>query len=102
MGRTKLEKETIINFNEAEDTAQIYTFNAALKQRLSSFSQQHPELCQLVRQSKDGGVTYCVEKSRLSIRLIQPISEEQREKRSENMRKNREQRRAGCYTMSEG
>lgn len=65
MRRTKLEKETIINFNEAEDTAQIYTFNAALKQRLFSFSRQHPELCQLVRKSEDGSVTYHVEKFRL-------------------------------------
>lgn len=95
MRRTKLEKETIINFNEAEDTAQIYTFNAALKQRLFSFSRQHPELCQLVRKSEDGSVTYSIEKSRISIRFLPPISAEQREKRSENMRKNRQQRKGG-------
>ncbi len=95
MRRTKLEKETIINFNEAEDTAQIYTFNAALKQRLYSFSQQHPELCQLVRKSEDGSATYHVVKSRISIRFLPPISAEQREKRSERMRKNRQQRKGG-------
>lgn len=32
---SKYEKETIINFNEAEDTANIYTFNADLKRRLA-------------------------------------------------------------------
>ena len=31
---TKYEKETIILFNEGEDTASIYTFNAGLKKRL--------------------------------------------------------------------
>ena len=33
---TKYEKETIILFNEGEDTASIYTFNAGLKKRLAS------------------------------------------------------------------
>ena len=32
---TKYEKETIILFNEGEDTASIYTFNAGLKKRLA-------------------------------------------------------------------
>lgn len=31
MKLTKFEKETIILFNEAEDTASIYTYNAGLK-----------------------------------------------------------------------
>ena len=42
---SKYEKETIINWNEAEDTASIYTFNADLKRRLAEFSRvgaQHP------------------------------------------------------------
>ena len=32
--RTKDEKETIILFNEAEDTATVYTHNARLKNKL--------------------------------------------------------------------
>ena len=32
---SKYEKETIINWNEAENTASIYTFNADLKRRLA-------------------------------------------------------------------
>ena len=31
---SKYEKETIVNFNEAEQEATIYTFNADLKRRL--------------------------------------------------------------------
>ena len=57
---SKYEKETIINFNEAEDTANIYTFNADLKRRLAEFSRKYPLL------------------SRLSIRLVPPYSEERR------------------------
>ena len=38
---SKYEKETIINWNEAEDTASIYTFNADLKRRLAEFSRKY-------------------------------------------------------------
>ena len=44
---SKYEKETIINWNEAEDTASIYTFNADLKRRLAEFSRKYPQLCRL-------------------------------------------------------
>ena len=32
---SKYEKETIINWNEAENLASVYTFNASLKRRLA-------------------------------------------------------------------
>lgn len=35
---SKYEKETIINWNEAENTASIYTFNTDLKRRLAEFT----------------------------------------------------------------
>lgn len=71
MKLSKYEKETIINWNEAESTASIYTFNADLKRRLAEFSRKYPQLCRLER-----SVTYVIEKSRLSVRLIPPYSEE--------------------------
>ena len=37
---SKYEKETIINWNEAEDTVSIYTFKADLKRRLAEFSRK--------------------------------------------------------------
>lgn len=39
---TKYEKETIILFNEGEDTASIYTYNASLRKRLALFSKKAP------------------------------------------------------------
>ena len=42
---SKEERETIIRFDETDDPAVIYTFNADLKKRLKSFSKKHPELC---------------------------------------------------------
>ena len=44
---TKIEKETIILFNEGESTASIYTYNAGLKKRLAAFSKKYPDLCQM-------------------------------------------------------
>lgn len=78
MKLTKYEKETIINWNEAEDIASIYTFNADLKRRLAEFSRKYPLLCRLEHSTAEGGVTYVMDKSRLSIRLVPPYSEERR------------------------
>ena len=38
---TKYEKETIVLFNEGEDTAHIQTYNAGLRNRLAAFSKKH-------------------------------------------------------------
>ena len=73
---SKYEKETIINWNEAENLASIYTFNASLKRRLAEFSRKYPLLCRLERSTTEGSVTYVLDKSRLSIRLVPPYSEE--------------------------
>ena len=60
---TKYEKETIILFNEGEDTASIYTYNASLRKRLALFSKKHPDLCRLEKSHEQGGVTYLLDKS---------------------------------------
>lgn len=79
MGKpSKYEKETIVNFNEGEKEASIYTFNADLKRRLAEFSKKYPLLCRLEKSTPEGSVTYVLDKSRLSIRLVPPYSEEQR------------------------
>lgn len=78
MKLTKYEKETIINFNEGENEASIYTFNASLKRRLADFSRKYPLLCRLERSTPEGSVTYVMDKSRLSIRFLPPYSEERK------------------------
>lgn len=47
MTLTKYEKETIILFNEGEDTAHIQTYNAGLRKWLAAFSKKSPDLCRL-------------------------------------------------------
>mgnify|MGYP007123076211 CR=1 FL=1 len=75
---SKYEKETIVNFNEGEEETGIYTFNADLKHRLEEFSRKYPALCRLECSTEEGSVTYVLDKSRLSIRLVPPYSEERR------------------------
>ena len=85
---TKYEKETIVLFNEGEDTAHIQTYNAGLRNRLAAFSKKYPDLCRLEKTYEQGGVSYVLDKSRLSIRLQPPYSEERRRKASENAKQN--------------
>lgn len=87
MKLTKFEKETIILFNEDKDTANIYTFNADLKRRLAGFAKKYPQLCKLEKTSHAGSVSYVMDKSRLSVRLLPPMSEERRRKASEYAKK---------------
>lgn len=54
MTLTKYEKETIILFNEGEDTAHVQTYNAGLRKRLAAFSKQHPDLCRLEKILRPG------------------------------------------------
>ena len=86
---TKEERETIVNFNEEEDTAVIYTFNNDLKKRLAAFAKKYPDLCKLTIDDADfGSVTYEIQKSRVSIRLVAPYSEERRKTASEYAKAN--------------
>ena len=57
MKLSKYEKETIINWNEGETIASIYTFNASLKRRLEDFSRKYPLLCRLERSTPEGRFT---------------------------------------------
>lgn len=85
----KEERETILHFDEADDTATIYTFNTGLKKRLAAFAEKYPDLCRMtIDDAVYGSVTYEIQKSRVSIRLIAPYSEERRKAASEHARKN--------------
>ena len=85
---TEYEKETIVLFNERQDTAHIQTYDAGLRNRLAAFSREYPDLCRLDKTYEQGGVSYMLDKSRLSIRLQPPYSEERRRKASEYARQN--------------
>ena len=83
---SRYEKETVINWNEAEKLASIYTFNAGLKRRLADFSRRYPMLCRLELNTPEGDVTYVLDKARLSIRLV-PAVQRRTAGRSQSVRK---------------
>ncbi len=84
----KYERETILLTSEGDDTWDIYTFNSDLKNRLRKFATQHPDLCERKEENKElGSVSYTIQKSRVSIRLIAPYSEARRKAASEYAKK---------------
>lgn len=68
MNMARYEQETIINFNEEEKTAGIYTHNKPLRRKLESLALDRPEDCRLVRVSHDGrAADYTIPKSWIKI-----------------------------------
>ena len=81
MELSRLEQETIILFNEAEPTAEIYTHNKKLREKLERLSQKHPDKITLESDQPGGAVTYTVPKK--SIVVQEPYSDERRKAASE-------------------
>lgn len=76
MGLTNIERETIILFNEEEDTAEIYTHNKKLKNRIRKMCQLRPDLFKANKEDKNGAVTCVLPKKRLSLVLTSPPTPE--------------------------
>ena len=67
MRLTNIEKETVINFNEAERTASIYTHNEALKHQLLELCQTHPAQVRQTAANAWGGLTFELPKKWLRV-----------------------------------
>ena len=63
------------------------------RNRLAAFSKKNPDLCRLEKSFAQDGLIYVLDKSRLSIRLQPPMSEERRRKASETAEQTRFQSR---------
>ena len=71
MNMARYEQETIINFNEEEKNAGIYTHNKMLRQKLAALARDRPEDCRLVKASRSGrAVDYTITTS--WIKIVQP------------------------------
>lgn len=98
MALTNIERETIINFNAAEDTAEVYTADPVYIRKLDKLCEQFPDTYKFMeelssmrrRESK----TYSMPKRLVKFRspVTREISEEQREALAERLRKAREAR----------
>lgn len=77
---TNYEKETIINFNEDEKTADIFTYNKKMINRLLKLCEQFPELFkEKINTNNDGSKTFEIPKKYVSIRTPRFLTEEQKE-----------------------
>lgn len=81
-GLTKRQKTTGIFFDEQSSIIEVQTHNTDLKKRLGAYAQQYPGLCRQTDDDGQGGMTFGIEKGRLSFRLTAPYSEERRSKAS--------------------
>ncbi len=88
MKLTKVEKETIVLFNEQEDTAEIYTHNTKLQNRFEAFAKKYPELV-----SKKG-LIFTVPKKLLTVTLRAPANSSFAEKRRQQCQLMNQQKKA--------
>ena len=84
----KKRKVTELYFNEYDSTAEIYTYNTKLKKRLTAYAATYPDLCQQTDDDEQGGLRFEIDKSRISIRLTAPYSEERRRGCRDQAKKN--------------
>lgn len=81
---TKYEKETVLLYNQSHDPITISTYDPDLRRRLREFAARYPELCRRVdKQKYPDYAEYEIQKERVSIRLLPPMSEEKRRVASE-------------------
>ena len=90
MKLSRIEQETIINFNEAECMASIYTHNAALKDRLLGLCRDHPTQARQTADNGRGGLTFELPKKWLKVmppRVLSPAQRAVLDKMNEDKRR---------------
>ena len=87
-GLTKRQKTTAIFFDEQGDMIEVQTHNTDLKNRLAEYALKYPQECCQADDDEQGGLTFKIEKGRLSFRLTAPYSEERKQAASEWAKKN--------------
>lgn len=87
MSLSRIEQETIINYNEAEPTATIYTHNPALRRKLEQLCTQRPGDAKRGRAFSDGGAEYIVPKRWVKVNAGPILTDEQRQKLAESAKR---------------
>ena len=87
-GLTKWQKTTAIYFDEYGDLIEVQTHNTELKKRLSKFAAMYPDHCRQTDDDEQGGLTFEIEKGRLSFRLTAPYSADRRKAASDYAKEN--------------
>ena len=87
-GLTKRQKTTAIYFDEHSNLIEVQTHNTELKKRLSQFAAMYPDHCRQTDDDEQGGLTFEIEKGRLSFRLTAPYSADRRKAASDYAKEN--------------
>ena len=87
---SKFEKETILRTSQGDTIYSIYTFDSKLKKRLKDFARKYPQCCRQIHRKCmfPGAEMYELEKTRLTLRLDPPPTEEEKQRARENGRRN--------------
>ena len=79
-GLTKKQKPTVIYFDEYSRIIEVQTHNTDFKKRLTAFAAKYPQCCRQTDDDEQGGLTFEIEKGRLSFRLTAPYIRPAQEK----------------------
>ena len=72
-----------------------------VKNRLTAFANEYPELCRLVADDEMGCLTFEINKDNFTFRVMKPASDKKREKAREQMNKLRGKTEESSATISE-
>ena len=82
MNLTKLEQETIIIFNEAEEMASVETCNKALMKQLDELTRKRPQITE--EKTDNYSKRYNLPKKWIKVRAPRELTDEQRAKLKSN------------------
>lgn len=82
---TSIERETIITYNNAEDTANVYSLNLPMLRKIRKLAEDYPDDVKILHQADDM-IEATVPKSWVKIRPPRKLSDEQREAMAERGR----------------
>lgn len=84
MDLTKQEQETIINYNQTNEPASIYTFDKKLQKKLIQYATDYPEEVVIEKEEEDGSISFSIPKSYIHINKPKKLnlSPEERERRA--------------------
>lgn len=81
---SKYEKETVLLYNQSSDPILISGYDPGLLRRLADYAEKYPDICRRVDKRRyPDYAEYEIAKDRVSIRLLPPMSEEQKKAASE-------------------
>ena len=79
-GIKKTHKTTEIFFDEGSDILIINTYNTSLKNRLTAYARDYPDLCRQTDDNELGGLSFEIRKDRVAFRFLPPPTDERKAK----------------------